>query len=381
MSTLLDELRENAITQMDYVGFTFNGIHSSQLKILVVSDGSRYSNNLLPNLENYSIDIVGGYGSNYFGGSFKTKDIALNIAFDSVQEEHWEAIREWLGDTEVHELYFDENPYKVYHAVISKPPAIKFLAFGNVGTRVYKGEGTIYFTCYDPIGYSLNGKYLDDYDYENLSEWSMASRMLDNKDIMVSGVKYIDYYDTPRIESTKTVIHAYNAGTIATPFKLYAIWSGKEFTIKKLKNGQVDKFITFKRGTASDDPVPDDPILVDTERAVALELVSSVNTETSHLEIEYTDDVSRYTTIKGVQAVSYYTKDKQGNIIKYEPKESEVVLNQLIEDGRFFTLDPGYNELEIIGGVIPYAQQTGASETKGVLTYVPTDFQFNHRYL
>ena len=91
MSALLDELKETEVKRIDYVGFTFNGIHSSQLKILSVSDGSRYNRSLLPTLEDYSIDIVGGYGANYFGGTYKKRDIVLNVAFDEIQEEHLRA--------------------------------------------------------------------------------------------------------------------------------------------------------------------------------------------------------------------------------------------------------------------------------------------------
>jgi hypothetical protein len=34
----------------DYVGFTFNGRHSSSLGIVRISDGSRFNENLLPTI-------------------------------------------------------------------------------------------------------------------------------------------------------------------------------------------------------------------------------------------------------------------------------------------------------------------------------------------
>lgn len=306
MSALLDELRETEVKRMDYVGFTFDGIHSSQLKILSVSDGSRYSKDLLPTIEDYSIDIVGGYGSNYFGGTFKKRDIVLNIAFDQVREEELMAIREWLGDREVHELFFDENPYKVYHAVVSRTPTIKYIAFGDVGTRIYKGEGSIVFTCYDPIAKSLNGNYLEDYDWENIEEWSYASGMLDSKDKYENGKLVKNYYDTPITEGNKQIIHAYNAGILPTPFKMYITWTGKELEIKNtfVKNGKnIEKILKLNRTSTNEEY-----ILVDTERSVALEM-------------------------------------KNG-------EETKTVLNQLVETGRFFTLKQGLNELKITGGIV-----------------------------
>ena len=261
MSALLDELRETEVKRMDYVGFTFDGIHSSQLKILSVSDGSRYSKDLLPTIEDYSIDIVGGYGSNYFGGTFKKRDIVLNIAFDQVREEELMAIREWLGDREVHELFFDENPYKVYHAVVSRTPTIKYIAFGDVGTRIYKGEGSIVFTCYDPIAKSLNGNYLEDYEWENIDEWAIASGMLDSKDKYENGSLVKNYYDTPQSDGT---IYAYNAGILPTPFKMYITWQGTQLNIQNLTTG---KSLVMKRTSTNEEY-----ILVDTERSVALEM-------------------------------------------------------------------------------------------------------------
>ena len=312
MSALLDELKENPIVNIDYVGFTYNGVHSSQLKILSVSDGSRYHMDLLPTTEDYSVDIVGGYGANYFGGFFKKREITLNIAYDEVEEQHLMAMRELFGDREVHELYFDENPYKVYRAVVTKTPTFKYIAFGDVGTRIYKGEGTINFTCYDPIAYSLNGNYLEDYDWANIDEWAVASGMLDSKDKFERGHKIENYYDTPKLEDGHYIIHAYNAGNIPTPFQMYITWIGDNTTLT-IENETTGKSITLKRTATTADN-----ILIDTERSVALEM-------------------------------------KNG-------EETKVVLNQLVETGRFFTLKQGLNELKVTGGIV-------------------TGFEFRHRYL
>lgn len=360
MSALLDELRETAVINIDYVGFTYNGIHSSQLNILSVSDGSRYTSNLLPTIEDYSVDIVGGYGSNYFGGTFKRREFTLNIAYDNVNEEHFMAMREWLSDREVHELYFDENPYLVYQAVVSRAPTFKYIAFGDVGTRVYKGEGTIIFTCYNPLAYSYNGNYLEDYEDKNIEEWSVASGMLENKHKYSNGNKIVDYYDTPRVENNKTVIHAYNAGILPTPFKLYLIWDSKELTISQKVNNEEKNKLVFKRTATT--PIK---ILIDTERAVALTVESAIGSEI---------------TINGVTTYCYTVSNRKGEKTTVRPKETNEVLNQLVETGRFFKLPQGYSDLEITGATIAGGSEkvtSGANE----LTYTADNFQFYHRYL
>ena len=345
MGIALDEVREKIPRKIDYVGFTFNGIHSSQLNILSVSNGSRYSMNLLPTIEDYSIDITGGIGSNYFGGTFKKREFSLNIAFDTVEELQLRAMQELFVDRNVHELYFDENPYKVYNAVISKAPNFTYLAFGNVGTRVYKGEGTIVFTCYDPIGYSKNGNYLDDYDDENISEWSFASGMLDNNKKYNSSTKQLEvYYDTPIQIESGYKIRAYNAGTLPTPFKLYIDWTDSETLA--INNITIGKNLILKRNSSEIEP-----ILIDTERSVILEMNYIIKSTMPTASEDYLNKVCLYTGTTTIDYTNnkFYKCIKIGNnyewhlISSFVPEETTVVLNQLVEDGRFFSLEQNLN--------------------------------------
>ena len=41
----------------DYIGFTYNGIHSSDLGIIRVSGGDRYEEELLPEIEEITVDV------------------------------------------------------------------------------------------------------------------------------------------------------------------------------------------------------------------------------------------------------------------------------------------------------------------------------------
>jgi hypothetical protein len=46
----------------DFIGFSFNRKHSSDMKIVRTSDGSRYNQNLVPNLTDKTADVPGGDG-------------------------------------------------------------------------------------------------------------------------------------------------------------------------------------------------------------------------------------------------------------------------------------------------------------------------------
>jgi hypothetical protein len=53
-------------------------------------------------------------------------------------------IKKVFGDKKIHELIFDETPYKVYRAKVSGTASIKHIPFAEGETnRVYKGEGSI----------------------------------------------------------------------------------------------------------------------------------------------------------------------------------------------------------------------------------------------
>ena len=54
----------------DFTGFRFGQIHSEDLHLIVVSSSNRYTKTLLPNLKDYTTEVLGGDGSYYFGQTF-----------------------------------------------------------------------------------------------------------------------------------------------------------------------------------------------------------------------------------------------------------------------------------------------------------------------
>lgn len=186
---------------MDFIGFTYDGKHSFRdLGIYRTSDGSRYNDNLVPQMTEKTAEIPGGDGQYYFNTTHKTRQFAIPIAFDHLTEVQYRAMRNWLNGKKIAELVFDEAPYKAYSAKVTGTPSLKTLCFEEGGQRVYKGEGTIQFTCYYPYAHTpkhlwtvnsenewffkeLDGKNIDRYQkeaYPNKAEWKEASGLDDN---------------------------------------------------------------------------------------------------------------------------------------------------------------------------------------------------------
>lgn len=170
------------LQESDYIGFTYNGRHSSELGIVRTSNGSRFEENLLPTMQDKTVQVPGGDGTYYFGTYFTQKPLSISFAFDNLTEKQIEEIRAWLGDKKIHNLVFDERPYKAYRAKVTGTSTIKYIPFneGEERERVYKGEGSIQFTSYFPYAV-CDKKFLDQYSDTNKNEWAAASGLKTNR--------------------------------------------------------------------------------------------------------------------------------------------------------------------------------------------------------
>lgn len=180
MSEVITNLYEvEAGTQStDYIGFSFNGVHSSELGIVRTSDGSRFNENLLPTIQDKTVQIPGGDGSHFFGSNYTQKQFNVSFAFEALTEEQIMRMKVLFGDKKPHKLIFDEMPFKYYQAKVTGQALLKYIPFEEgVTNRLYKGEGSVQFTAYNPLARSVH-KYLDEYQVNNKIEWEKASGML-----------------------------------------------------------------------------------------------------------------------------------------------------------------------------------------------------------
>jgi phage-related protein len=177
----------------DFTGFYFDNVHSSTYGLVRTSDGDRYKEGLIPEFEDREIELVGGDGSLYEGRRFKKTNFTIKVAFDNMTEQQLRDLRTWLGTDELKPFRFDERPYKTYWVKPSKKPELSYICFmeddernfeGNK-IRIYKGEGEIEFTAYDPFGYCIdettefdNWTWIDHrgkegyYNWQNLSTYN-----------------------------------------------------------------------------------------------------------------------------------------------------------------------------------------------------------------
>lgn len=187
----------------DFIGFTFNGKHSiDDFGIYRTSDGSRYNDNLIPMLQDKVADVPNGHGQYYFSTLYKTRSFPISIAFDSLSESDYLAVRKWLKGDNIHDLIFDESPYKVYSAKVTGTPSLKTICFEVEGQRVYKGEGSVIFTCYYPFAHTPNVKK-SGFDGRSSQNYTLMNYPTKDQWLAASGLptKHMDGNNYGEIES------------------------------------------------------------------------------------------------------------------------------------------------------------------------------------
>lgn len=191
----------------DFMGFKFNGVHftifphpsedsNNVVKLTRVSEGDRYTNNLLPLSQDATVDVPGGDGTYYFGTNFKQRQFDLSFAFDDLSEEKIRKIRQVFSKrNSLAPLIFDEEPYKYWMVKCQGMPQLKTVCFvedaelgdvnlihatdlipattnnslpdyQQIGHRIYKGEGQVSFIAYYPFarcGSNGTSKWLNGY--------------------------------------------------------------------------------------------------------------------------------------------------------------------------------------------------------------------------
>lgn len=264
----------------DFLGFSFNGIHCSQLGITHVSSSDRYDEDLFPEVKDKTIEIPNNHGEYYYGSTYGTRTFEIEFAYDSITETQFRNIRRLFGTRKICELIFDERPYKVYYAKIESPIEMSYICFdeqkrhvgatSNSGVRIvdrtpiideetgeetgynitreeitpwvyeydesgrpimqriYKGEGTINLICYQPFAHQLF-KIKELYErasendgnlyttYDNVDEWIESSGILTEAEW--------NHYNIDQVISASApytyAIPVYNPGDLNVGFALY----------------------------------------------------------------------------------------------------------------------------------------------------------------
>ena len=115
-----------------FLGFTYNGVHSSELGIVRTSKGESEMD-LTPESKDRVIEIPGRDGQICYGTDFTKREFKIDFAFDHVTEEQLARMRRLWNDKKIHDLIFDETAYKAYAAKVSGTATIKHLCFEEDG--------------------------------------------------------------------------------------------------------------------------------------------------------------------------------------------------------------------------------------------------------
>ena len=220
--------------KQDFFGFQYCGVHTSDLNIVRVSDGSRYSENLSPVFQDNTAQMPGSNGTLYWESFDVNKPWPIQVAFDELSEAQYRRLRQVFNGKTIGELIFDELPFKAYTAKVQSPPQFETICFDTPdGARIYKGEGTIDFIAYYPYAKSVH-KFLNEFsdeEYDNKAQWAAASGMKSTR---------------ASYDGTGTTINLYNAGDIETDWQaFYPInSSGSALTSISLNSG-VDGQMVF----------------------------------------------------------------------------------------------------------------------------------------
>lgn len=146
----------------------------------------------------------------------------------------------------------------VYNAKVTGTPQIKTICFDEDGKRIYKGEGSVQFTCYYPYGHTPNklydtngqlvvadGRSLNSYNtdyYPTKAEWAAASGL--GTSISVG----VNPGDVPAPFVFTSTTSTVNAGTVLRvgSFSIQVLetcsgltWDSKTGIVKGTVNGEL----------------------------------------------------------------------------------------------------------------------------------------------
>lgn len=158
----------------DFIDFKFGNHWASDFNLLAVSSGDRYSPPVYGSVNPNTATIAGKVGVYKWKTQINEKVFNIKIAFDNINGQILNQIKEWLNPFKIDKLVFKEEPYKYYWVALNTEPKLDFLPFleetkvvNGIAFKegVYKGEFELQFVCFDNYGYSDWQSFDENYDY------------------------------------------------------------------------------------------------------------------------------------------------------------------------------------------------------------------------
>lgn len=158
----------------DFIDFKFGDHWASEFNLVAVSSGDRYSPPVYGSVNPNTTTVAGKVGVYKWKSQIGEKVFNINIAFDNINGQTLNQIKEWLHPFKIDKLTFKEEPFKYYWVALNSEPELNFVPFleetkvvNGIEFKqgIYKGEFNIQFVCFDNYGYSDWQSFDENYDY------------------------------------------------------------------------------------------------------------------------------------------------------------------------------------------------------------------------
>ena len=150
-----------------YLTFVFDGIDSTQVGVVSVSDGSTYDTPVLPAFNDNSLEVDGYDGRYYFNTRITQKDFTYNCFIDNLSAFQFDQLKSWIRPKKIGKLIRPEEPYRYYWVKVSSVDNLGNipLTHPDTGGVSYTGNFSITFTTIgQSCGYGMF-YYQDDLKY------------------------------------------------------------------------------------------------------------------------------------------------------------------------------------------------------------------------
>lgn len=148
--------------QQGFLDLKFNGQWVSSYGLVVVSDGSRYSETLFPDFTHTTATVPGKEGAVYWGTTLNGRTMVKKLVTDGMTMRQYASFKNNFRPGTYAELRFGESSFKYGYAYISENSTFSFVPFetttviGGVAYPdiLYKGDCDLTFFMPDPNFYS-----------------------------------------------------------------------------------------------------------------------------------------------------------------------------------------------------------------------------------
>lgn len=150
-----------------YLTFVFDGIDSTQIGVVSVSDGSTYDTPILPAFTDNSLEVDGYDGRYYFNTRITQKDFTYNCFIDNLSAFQFDQLKSWIRPKKIGKLIRPEEPYRYYWVKVSSVENLGNipLTHPDTGGVSYTGNFSVTFTTIgQSCGYGMF-YYQDDLKY------------------------------------------------------------------------------------------------------------------------------------------------------------------------------------------------------------------------